>query len=476
MALFNYKVQMQKSIIVIALFLYINSLLAQEQQLQALTKQYGIPGMQLVCIKGKKSESFQLGTISKESDKKVTANTIFEAASLSKCVFAYSVLRLYDRGIISLDTPLLHYIGTYERFDSTDPRYAKITARMVLRHTTGLPNWGDDKGARLLFTPDSTYSYSGEGFQFLQRVVEKLTNKSLNEIAQQEVFTPLGMTSSSYTWTDKFDTLSAFGNSPDAINGHHKQLAAASLLTCANDYALFLRALMAGKGLKPETHRMMFTRQSAGNWFRHKVREANKHIWWGLGIGIQENETGDWVWQWGDNGNFKGFCIANPRKKEALVYFAHSTWGLHITTDILNTFFPGQTWWANRWTGYQFDEGDNMKAFWAQLDKQGYDHLAEIASDLKQQNPSFTLPESDVNDLGFILLGKNQKKEAVYVFKYNLEANPNSANAYDSLAEGYDDLGEKDLAIKNFRKAIELDPKNTYAADRIKKLEAGRNK
>jgi len=209
---------MKKLIIFLFLFFFAISLFAQEKLLQDLTKQYGISGIQLVCIKGNKEKDFNLGTISQGSDRKVTARTIFEAASLSKCVFAYAVLRLYDRGIINLDTPLVNYTGPYERFVSTDPRYAKITARMVLRHTTGLPNWGDDKVAKLIFTPDSTFSYSGEGFQYLQRAVEKLTGKSLNEIARQEVFIPLGMANSSYTWTDKFDTLAAFGDSPDAVN------------------------------------------------------------------------------------------------------------------------------------------------------------------------------------------------------------------------------------------------------------------
>lgn len=462
---------MRKSIIVIGLVLYFNSIFAQEAHLQELTKQYGIPGIQLVCIQGKKEQSVNLGTISKGSDKKVTANTIFEAASLSKCVFAYAVLRLYDRGVINLDTPLINYIGTYERFDPYDSRYAKITARMVLRHTTGLPNWGNDTVAKLIFTPDSVYSYSGEGFQYLQRVIEKLTNKSLNEIAQQEVFSPLGMTHSSYTWSDKFDTLSAFGNSADAVSGHKKQMAAASLLTCAHDYAVFLRAVMAGTGLKPETHRMMLQKQSAGNWFNHRVTEANQHIWWGLGMGIQENENGEWVWQWGDNGDFKGFCIANPERNQALVYFTHSTWGLHITTEILNTFFPRQTWWPPIWIGYEFYEKKNMLAFWAKLEQQGYGHASEIAADLKQKDTSFKLPESDVNDLGFILLGKDKKKEAIDIFKYNLAENPNSATAYDSLAEGYEAIGEKKLAVENFKKSVELNPKNTYAADRIKKLQ-----
>jgi CubicO group peptidase (beta-lactamase class C family) len=463
---------MQKLITGSFLFLYCCTSFAQEKQLEELTKQYGIPGIQLVCIKGKKEQSISFGTISRESNQKVTANTIFEAASLSKCVFAYAVLRLYDRNIISLDTPLMHYIGSYERFDSTDPRYSKITARMVLRHTSGLPNWGDDKVAKLIFTPDSTYSYSGEGFQYLQRVVEKLTNKSLNEIAQDEVFTPLGMKNSSYTWTDKFDTLSAFGNDSNAVNGHKKQMAAASLLSCAHDYAIFLRALMAGTGLKPETRRMMFEKQSAGIWFNHRVTEANKHIWWGLGIGLQENEKGKWMWQWGDNGNFKGFCIVNPDKKEALIYFTHSNWGLHITTDVLNAFFPKQTWWPPVWIGYEFYEKKNMLDFWSQLDKQGYDHALEIAHDLKQKDTSFKLPETDLNDLGFILLGKNMKKESIDVFKYNAGANANDGDAYNGLAEAYDEIGEKKLAIENFKKSVELNPQNTYAADRIKKLEA----
>lgn len=462
---------MQKSFFVAALLVYFNPLFAQEQRLKDLTNQYGIPGIQLVCIRGGKFESFNLGTISKGSDKKVTANTIFEAASLSKCVFAYAVLRLYDKGIIALDTPLKNYVGAYERFDKADPRYAKITARMVLRHTSGLPNWGNDSVAKLIFTPDSTYSYSGEGFQYLQRAVEKLTNKTLNELAQQEVFTPLGMTNSSYTWNEKFDTLAAFGNSADAVNGHKGQRAAASLLSCAHDYAIFLQALMNGTGLKPETQRMMFEKQSAGVWFHHRVTEADKHIWWGLGIGIQENETGRWVWQWGDNGDFKGFCIANPTKKEALVYFTHSNWGLHITTDVLNTFFPKQAWWPDIWIGYEFYEKANMEMFWAQLEKRGYDQASVIARELKQKDSTFLIPESDVNDLAYILLGKGRKSEAMDIFKYNLATNPKSSDAYEGLAEGYEDIGDKELALKNFKKALELNPDNGAAAAHIKKLE-----
>lgn len=461
--------------IIVLLLCASDKLFAQPQKLQQLISRYGIPGIQLVHIKGGKTQTYNLKVIDSGSTRLVSDSTVFEAASLSKCVFAYIVMRLYDRGLIDLDRPLVYYTGSYDHFDPADPRYAKITARMVLRHTTGLPNWGDDKGiSHLIFTPDSTFSYSSEGFMYLQRAVEKITGRSLNELAEQEVFTPLGMLHSNYLWTDRFDKLAAFGNSPEAIKAHQQQCAAFSLLTCAHDYGLFLQALIAGKGLKAATHRMMFEKQSSGHWFRHDVGAAGDHVWWGLGIGLQENEKGLVIWHWGDNGDFKAFYAANPKTGEILVYFAHSNYALHPVVAVLNTFLPKQTWWAGQWIGYQFKELNYMNMFWDALDKQGYDHAGQIAVQLKARDPSFTLTEDDVNDMGFILLRKGMKEEAVDIFGYNASVHPDSPSLYDSLAEGYDALGEKEPALKYFKKAVAMDPQNTYAARRITTLEGNK--
>jgi len=463
---------MKRTLSVLALLLLCIGANAQEQRLQDIIKPYGIPGMQLVCIKDGKVQNINVGFADVGSDKKVTPNTVFEAASLSKCVFSYIVMRLYDRGVIDLDKSLANYLPNYDRFDPKDPRYAKITARMVLRHTTGLPNWGD-KYAELIFTPDSTFSYSGEGFQYLQHTVEKLTGKSLNELARQEVFKPFGMENTSYVWIDKFNDESAFGNSTDAIKDHGTARAASSLLTCAHDYAIFLQALINGKGLKPETQKMMLSAQSNADWFKHTniSTETKKHVSWGLGVGLQENETGKWIWHWGDNGDFKAFYMANPKTKELLVYFTHSQWGLHETNEILNTFLHKQTWWPCWWIGYQFHEYARMKAFWKGLEQQGYDHAADVAAELKQKDSGFILPEDDVNDLGFILMRAGRNKEALGVFKYNLGLHPESDNAYDSMGQAYTNLGEKELAIQNFNRASALNPKNTWSAERAKKLQ-----
>ncbi len=462
---------MKKLIYVLLLTLIGLTAFAQEKKLDAILKDEGVPGIQLLYTKGNKAEVINLGVIAKGSSQKVTSNTIFEAASLSKSVFAYEVLRLCDRGILSLDTPLLHYIGTYPRFDPNDPRYAKITARMVLRHTTGFPNWGDENSLKLIFTPDSTFSYSGEGFLYLQRVVEKKLGKPLNDIMKEEVFGPLKMENSSYEWTSKYDTVAAFGNNAEQVNRHKNQNAAYSLLTNAHDYTLFLQAIIAGKGLKPETRQMMFEKQSAGNWFGHTVTEANQHINWALGFGLSENEKGKMIWHWGDNGDFKCFYLAYPDRNETLVYFTHHTDGLNILNDVLTLIYGKQTWWQPQWLGYGYEAPVLTKAFRNELNKRGYTHTAELYDELKKKNPDYKLPENDLNTLGYKLAGNDKNKDAVEIFKLNVQLHPDSWNAYDSLGECYMNLGDKDSAIKNYKRSIEINPKNTGGIEQLKKLE-----
>ncbi len=441
-----------------------------ENKLNDIIRDEFIPGIQLSFVRNGVIQNYCAGVIMNNSEKKITPGTIFEAASLSKPVFAYAVLRLYDRRIIDLDAPLIKMIGSYKRFDPSDTSYNRITARMVLRHTTGLPNWGNDSLAPLLFPPDSCFSYSGEGYLYLQRVLEKKLNKPLNQIMQEEVFDPLHMNNSSYVWTDKFDTISSFGNSPEEINRHSNANAAYSLLTNAADYSVFLRALLKGTGLKPATSKMMFDISTSAKRFRTPPNIEDPYIYWGLGVGLQENESGKSIWHWGDNGDFKSFFIAFPERNESLVYFTHSRDGLSITEDILEVFFGPQTFRTVKWLGYGYNSPESVKALKAELIRNGYDNVIETINDLKRSNPEYSFSENDLNELGFKLLKNGYIKEAVSIFKANLILCPGSANAYDSMAEGYEANGDIDLAVENFKRSLDLNPKNDYAAERIKKL------
>ncbi|MBN2433315.1 MAG: serine hydrolase [Acidobacteria bacterium] len=159
-----------------------------------------------VITEGEIAWSGAFGVRSTATREPVDENTMFEAASLSQPVTAYIILRLVDQGIMDLDTPLADYLP-YPRLAGNE-RYRQLTARIVLTHTTGLPNWG----AGFIRDPGVKFGYSGEGFLYLGRVAEKLTGLSLQDLAKREVFEPLGMGHTSYVWNDAYAANDACGH------------------------------------------------------------------------------------------------------------------------------------------------------------------------------------------------------------------------------------------------------------------------
>src|SRR5690606_34494358 len=122
-----------------------------EAKITQIMKELAVPGVQITHIKDGKRTSYHLGEKKYGSGDMVTDSTLFQAASMSKVVFAYAALRLYDQGLYELDRPLSDYLD-YERLRA-DPYVGEITARMCLNHTTGLPNWAKDKPLRTSFKP-----------------------------------------------------------------------------------------------------------------------------------------------------------------------------------------------------------------------------------------------------------------------------------------------------------------------------------
>jgi CubicO group peptidase (beta-lactamase class C family) len=316
-----------------------------EKDVPELMKKYAVPGLAIAVIRGGKTTWVHgFGIKEAATGRPVTGDTVFEAASLSKPVFAYGVLKLVEQGKLGLDVPLTTYLP--KPFVAGDERLARITARIVLSHRTGFPNWpADDGSVSIYFTPGERFSYSGEGYIYLQRVVEQITGKPLNKYMTEAVFTPLGMTSSSYVWRTDFDALTATGHDAD---GKPTELwkpteagAASTLNTTAKDYALFVEAVLCGKGLKPAILREMETPEIALDLecricIKHGPKQLSKNLFWGLGWGIERKDGSDALWHWGDNGAFKGFVMADPKTKSGVVMFANSENGLEIAKPLTN--------------------------------------------------------------------------------------------------------------------------------------------
>ena len=315
-----------------------------EHDVPGLMKKNKVPGVSIAVICGGKTTWVHgFGVKNAKIGQPVTAETVFEAASLSKPVFAYGVLKLVDDGKMGLDTPLTVYLP--KPYIEGDERLSKITARIVLSHRTGFPNWRGDNGLPIYFTPGERFSYSGEGYIYLQRVVEHITGKPLNEYMTEAVFTPLSMTSSSYVWRPDFDVLTATGHDaqgqPAELWKPQEAGAASTLNTTARDYALFVTAILNGKGLKASTLREMETPQVAVDpecriCVKQTPKALSKNIFWGLGWGIQRKDGSSSLWHWGDNGVFKAFVMAEPKSKSGVVMFTNSEKGLDIANPIVD--------------------------------------------------------------------------------------------------------------------------------------------
>jgi CubicO group peptidase (beta-lactamase class C family) len=436
----------------------------------------GVPGVSVALVRdGRVVWDSAFGVKNAATCEPVGSGTVFEAASLSKPVFAYAVLKLVDAGRIALDTPLVRYLpGTYDV--GPDPRLDQITARRVLSHTTGFPNWRRDS-LRIYFTPGARFSYSGEGYVYLSKVVEQVTGERLNDFMQRTVFDPLGMTSSSYVWQPRYDTTKTFLHNtrgePAFRKGSPNANVAASLHTTARDYARFVAAILNGVGLRPETRRLMLTPQvqvragGAGTIDRPDAPVV-PDVAWGLGWGLQTTPEGRSFFHWGDNGDAKAFVVARPRERSAVVMFANSTYGLSIAPEIVAAAVggaqPGLAWL--HYESYRSTSRELYRSLLARGAPALQDYLAWRVG----KPDSVLVDEGHMNRIGLDLLRGGHVPDAIVVLEQNVADHPQSFNVYDSLGEALAAAGERDAAIRNYERSIELNPQNKGGLDALRKL------
>ncbi|HEX4498022.1 MAG TPA: serine hydrolase [Thermoanaerobaculia bacterium] len=439
-----------------------------EREVPELMRAGDIPGMSIVVIQdGKIYWSGALGVRDVATGALVQKDTVFSAASLSKPVVAYVALRLADRGLIDLDTPLFTYLP-YDRLRE-EKRAGLITARMVLSHSTGLPNWGPEK-LSLVSAPGERFGYSGEGFLYLQRVLEKLTGMPLQDLARKEVFEPLGMKRSSFVWESSFSTGGGAVVGVDEV-GQAQTIpmdrpanAASSLLTTAEDYARFLIAvLINGQGLKKATADAMLTPQIrvSGQIFDPKSPPGTGEVAWGLGCGLERSDSKEpfWFWHWGDNGGFRNWMTVSREKRSGVVYFTNTFEGLSIA-EAVSSLAVGASQPA--FGRLQYERYDSPRRL-ARIDierifsKQGGETGLQHFRELQAKSPDVVDAKLG-KDLASFLNNTGKSEAAHAVAKLSLEAHPNSIEAQENFGEAALRAGEFEVARASFAKVVTLQP------------------
>ncbi len=303
-----------------------------ESALPELMRKNAVSGIGVAVIRnGKATLVKSIGVANDTMQSSIKPDTIFEVASLGKPVFAYLALRLADDGLFNLDVPLTQYVPGL--FSAPDPRLQAITARMVLSHSSGLPNFGSDHPEQLEFDPGVAYQYSGIGFERLQRVLEVLSGKSLNELAQTIVFEPLGMTSTSYIWREEYRPRFALGhdgkgNQLNQARKPDRGNAAWSLYSTPADYAKFVERQLRHDD--PVTAAMT-----------DPQIKITDEISWGVGWSLQSTKPNSSFWHWGSNPGYRGYVVGYPTEGIAVIVLSNSETMFKLVEPVIQMTIGG---------------------------------------------------------------------------------------------------------------------------------------
>lgn len=319
-----------------------------------------------------------------ETKDSLATSTIFYGASLSKAVFGYLVAQLADEEIIDLDIPLQDYFDvqipdiSFEKEwkgygDLTDDnRYKQITARMCLSHTTGFPNWrwlsknGEfypEGRLHFFFDPGTRYSYSGEGINLLQFVIERITNKGLEELATERIFGPLNMEMTSYVWQKRFEN--------NYCNGHtinqevipkdteDEAGAAGSMETNLDDYSEFVQHILNQASNKSEVTQLLFEPgiqiKSKAQFGPEAWEDTGEYdsieLGYGLGWGLLKSPFGVGAFKEGHGEGFQHYSIIFPEKQIGIIIMTNSDNGESVFKELLDIAI-GDKYTPWKWENY----------------------------------------------------------------------------------------------------------------------------
>jgi CubicO group peptidase (beta-lactamase class C family) len=405
-------------------------------------------------------------------------DTRFRLGSITKQFTSMLIMQLVQKGKIKLDGKISDYLPDYPKKNGD-----KITIHHLLSHTSGIPGYTEfanfhkdiERNAytpnefiklfadsSLLFEPGTQWQYSNSGYFVLGAIVEKVSGKTYEEMLSEHILKPLNMTGTGYDHLETIITKRAAGYTKrgrNYLNAGYLDMSvpysAGSLYSTVEDLYAWDQALYTDKLISDEYKKKIFS-----------PFLNNYGYGWGI-VKAPIGNTTETVSSIQHGGGINGFntLICRIPGEKLLIVLLNNTGGAPLASmarNILGILYDKPI------TPPKKSLADEL---FAVITEKGVAAGLTSYGEMRGKHADeYSLVESEMNIIGYELLNLKKFDEAIAVLKLNVEAFPKSSNVYDSLGEAYMMKGEKDLAIRNYEKSLELEPRNTNAVDKLKIL------
>ncbi len=452
---------------------------AKVQEVLALAHKYEqFNGSALVAENGKVVYKGAFGMANMEWGIPNAPDTKFRLGSITKQFTATLILQLIEQGKIKLDGKLSDYLPDYRK-DVGE----KVTIHHLLTHTsgipsyTGLPNFFADVSRNpykvadfvkkyasgdLEFEPGSKFAYNNSGYFLLGAIIERITGKPYEQVLKENILDPAGMKNTGYDHHDTIIPKRASGytkTSDGYANAAYLDMsipyAAGSMYSTVEDLYLWDQTLYTDKLLSAHSKELMYK----------PFLENYAYGWVIVNTSFKQNDQAVQMIRHG--GGINGFnttIVRFPKEKNLIVILDNTSQNVDREAETIIRILYNQP--------YDLPKMSIVPEIEKTIAEKGIEAGIAAYRDLKAKRAAtYDFSEQELNQLGYRLMRSGKLKEAVEIFKLNVEAYPKAFNTYDSLAEAYLNMNQRELAIANYKKSLELDPNNTNAVAALKKLE-----
>ena len=473
--------------------------------IRKLMQLFNVPGLSVAVI-----DDYRIvwakgyGVTAPGGNTPVTPQTLFQAGSLSKPVATAGTLYLVQSGKLSLDQDVNDVLTSWKVPENEYTREQKVTLRRIMSHSAGLtvhgfPGYDVDaarptllqildgrmpantKPVRVVHVPGTEWHYSGGGVLVEQQLVLDVTHKSFPQFMQDTVFKKLGMRESTYEQPlpPEKAALAARGTYYDGKPVHggwhvYPEMAAAGLWTTPSDLARFCIEMALSKQGKANR---VLSKSMAVEMLSPQMPKVEENTWgddqhpdrMGLGFFLGDSTRPDRFGHIGDDEGFQAMMIMFGDSGQGAVIMANSQQGIRVGRFLLNNIATEYAW------HYSPPQGrvDVTTRLFAVAEYQGTQLAIDMYEKFKKGgDPAYAVGKNTLINLGYDLSWIGKLPDAIRVMQLAAQEDPDYWNAYDSLGEIYMMAGDRQKAIENYTKSVQLNPDNQGGKDMLQKLQA----